>query len=199
MPRVTQAHLDARRRAILLAAHGCFAARGFGNATMQEIADAAGLSVGALYRYFDGKDALIEALAEWGRAQKREAMAAVEPGAGVNGLRDLVTQMAAYLPASLESDQAVRFDVRLWGEALGDRRLQALVANGLKAMREPIAGYVRTERAAGRIRKDVEPRAVARVLLALLAGLELQLAFEPRLDRGTYGDVLTRLLDALEP
>jgi AcrR family transcriptional regulator len=38
---------------------------------MQEIADEAGLSAGALYRYFDGKEALIEALADWGREFSR--------------------------------------------------------------------------------------------------------------------------------
>lgn len=199
MPRVSQAHFDTRRREILLAAHRCFATHGFRAATMQQVADEAGLSVGAIYRYFDGKEVLIEALAEWGRAQKREAMEAAESGAGVGGLRAFVARMIDYLPAALDEDQAVRFDVRIWGEALGERRLERLVTANLKALRETLADYVGEERAAGRIREDTDPESVARALVSLLAGLELQLAFDPRLDRDAYTDAVRCLLGALEP
>lgn len=62
MTKVTQAHVDARVGAIKAAAEKVFAERGFTGATMQEIAREAGLSAGAIYRYFPSKEALIEAL-----------------------------------------------------------------------------------------------------------------------------------------
>lgn len=198
MPRVTQEHLDARRREILAAAHRCFARRGFHDATMQEIADEAGLSAGALYRYFDGKQALVEALAAWGRAQKRRALEAVEPDSGVEGLGRLVTRMLETLQASERSDEAVRLDVRLWGEALGDRSLQPLVADALETFRQPLADHLRGEQEVGRVRADVDPEMVARALLSLLSGLELQLAFDPELKPEAYAGAVTSLLDGLE-
>lgn len=55
---------DRRRRQILDAAITCFRARGFHQATMQEICAAADISAGALYRYFSSKAEIIAAIAE---------------------------------------------------------------------------------------------------------------------------------------
>ena len=50
---------EARRDQILDAATEVFASKGFHRATIQDIADAAALSHGAIYNYFDSKDALL--------------------------------------------------------------------------------------------------------------------------------------------
>ena len=63
MPRVSQAHLDARRRQILDAARRCFLRNGFHATSMQDVLAEAGLSAGAVYRYFRGKDEIIAAIA----------------------------------------------------------------------------------------------------------------------------------------
>ena len=55
---------DARRRALLEAALDEFFERGFAAARMDDIARRAGVSKGALYLYFDSKDALFNALIE---------------------------------------------------------------------------------------------------------------------------------------
>ncbi|HJR52428.1 MAG TPA: TetR/AcrR family transcriptional regulator [Gemmatimonadota bacterium] len=198
MPRVTQAHFDARHHEILVAAHRCFARRGFREATMQEIADEAGLSAGALYRYFDGKEALIQALAAWGQEQKGEALAELVPGGGAGALGRMVVEVLGSLEAE-GSDTAIALDVRLWGEALGQTRLAKIVAGGLAALREPIAAYVRRERRAGRIRKDADPEAVARAIVALMAGIELQKAYDPGLDVAESAKVVREWLQSLAP
>lgn len=61
MARVTQAHIDARKEDILMAAARLFIERGLGEATMQEIAEEAGISAGAIYRYYPSKDDLMQA------------------------------------------------------------------------------------------------------------------------------------------
>lgn len=55
---------DQRRRQILDAAEACFRARGFHAATMAEIAAEAGLSVGQIYRFFENKEAVVEAITD---------------------------------------------------------------------------------------------------------------------------------------
>ena len=45
-----------RRDQILTAAHAVFASRGFRQATVGDIADAAGIAKGTLYLYFKSKD-----------------------------------------------------------------------------------------------------------------------------------------------
>jgi AcrR family transcriptional regulator len=196
LPRVTEAHLHARRRQILTAASRCFSRSGFHDATMQEIADEAGLSAGALYRYFDGKDGLVEALAAWGREQKRDALQELSAGGGPDGLARLVEAMLATL-ASDGATEAARLDVRLWGEALGQPRLRRLAKRELQGLIGPIAGYLRGEAAAGRVRSEVDPDALARAVVALLMGLELQKAFEPRIDTQRISGAVGVLLSGL--
>lgn len=62
MARVSQEHLDARRRQILDGAARCFARNGFHATSMQDVLKEVNLSAGAVYRYFSGKDELIAAI-----------------------------------------------------------------------------------------------------------------------------------------
>lgn len=58
-----QALKDRRRREILRAATRCFVRHGFHQTTMDQICVTAGLSPGAVYRYFRSKHAIIESIA----------------------------------------------------------------------------------------------------------------------------------------
>src|SRR5579883_940528 len=64
MPRVSQEHLDARRRQILDGARGCFARYGYEGATVPRLEEATGLSRGAIFHHFRDKESLFLALAE---------------------------------------------------------------------------------------------------------------------------------------
>lgn len=69
MPRLTPDTQRARREHIVDAAEKCFARAGFHRTTMQDICREADVSAGALYLYFDSKEALIAGIAERDRAQ----------------------------------------------------------------------------------------------------------------------------------
>ena len=58
MPKVPSGHLEARRLSIVEAACRVFSTRGIRSATMAEVAAEAGISPGAIYRYFPSKDEL---------------------------------------------------------------------------------------------------------------------------------------------
>ena len=62
MPKVSPAHLDARRQQILDAARVRFATHGFARTSMTDLVEASELSVGAIYRYFKSKDEIITAI-----------------------------------------------------------------------------------------------------------------------------------------
>jgi TetR/AcrR family transcriptional regulator, transcriptional repressor of aconitase len=64
MPKVTQQYRDARRDQILSAARRCFLRDGFHATSMQDLFAEAGLSAGAVYRYFASKEDMIIAIAE---------------------------------------------------------------------------------------------------------------------------------------
>src|SRR4051812_30961244 len=64
MPRVSQDHLDARRRQILDGSRVCFARYGYEGATVRRLEDTTGLSRGAIFHHYRDKEALFLALAE---------------------------------------------------------------------------------------------------------------------------------------
>lgn len=77
MPKLKPETQTARREHILDAAAHCFALSGFHRTTMHDICRGAGVSPGALYVYFDSKEALIEGLTERDRLEFAERFALV--------------------------------------------------------------------------------------------------------------------------
>lgn len=59
-----QERASSRRRQVLDAAEACFGRSGFHGASMAEISKTAGMSIGHIYNYFDGKDAIIAAFVQ---------------------------------------------------------------------------------------------------------------------------------------
>lgn len=74
MPKLKPDTQRARREHILDAAERCFDRRGFHATTMHDICKEAAVSPGALYVYFDGKEALIAGLCERDRAEFAERL-----------------------------------------------------------------------------------------------------------------------------
>ena len=62
---------DKKRAEVLKAAAKCFRKNGFHQTSMQQICTETGLGPGAVYRYFTGKEAIIEAMVEEERRQAR--------------------------------------------------------------------------------------------------------------------------------
>ena len=77
MPKLKPETQRARREHILDTAEKCFAQNGFHATTMQMICRAAGISAGALYIYFDSKEALIAGICERDRSEFSERFAGV--------------------------------------------------------------------------------------------------------------------------
>ena len=75
MPKLKPDTQRARREHILEAAELCFARAGFHRTTMQDICKEAAVSPGALYVYFDSKEALIAGICERERAEFAENFA----------------------------------------------------------------------------------------------------------------------------
>src|SRR5215469_12601461 len=134
MPRVSQDHLDARRRQILDGSRACFARYGYEGATVRRLEEATGLSRGAIFHHFRDKESLFLALAEDDAHRMADVVA--EQG--------LVQVMRDLLGTRLEVSRRLRTDPDFrarWAE-----RSQRLTA----ATRERLL----RQRAAGKLRDD---------------------------------------------
>ena len=90
MPRVSEEHVTARREQILEAARACFRRNGLHNTSMQDRIHEAGLSVGAVYRYFKSKDEIINAIASTvvGTSADRRSSTAIRTKAGSSSTKN---------------------------------------------------------------------------------------------------------------
>ena len=61
MPKITEERRDARREQIIEAARACVQEHGLEAVSMEMIIAKSGLSTGAVYRYFAGKDEIMTA------------------------------------------------------------------------------------------------------------------------------------------
>src|SRR5262249_47802265 len=111
-------------------------------ATMQDIIRQSGLSAGAIYSYFPGKEDIIAAIAEARHARERALIASAAGGDGSATLSRLAQDFLGALREPEERERR-RVGVQLWAEALRDERIRDLVRRGVDGPRALIADLVR--------------------------------------------------------
>ena len=183
MPKVPPQYLEARRRGILAAAQRCVSRNGVQGTTMRDICRAANLSPGAIYRYFDGKEQILGALAEQRQLQIRGFFGQMESTDSPRALADAVTKLASDLDSSAASD-GLRLDLHLWSRALKSSEVAASLGPGLADAVQAVDDALEPERPAG----------TGRLIVALLQGLALHKALDPGLDLDKLGPAIKKLL-----
>jgi AcrR family transcriptional regulator len=169
MPKVAQAHLDARRQQIVDAARARFAGHGFARTSMADIVAESGLSTGAIYRYFKSKDELVFAVC----AQLGDAFPADLSFAAIDGFLQRLRTVAR------DQGQA-RLTVQVYAEAALSPALAAVLEAEQSRTREAVAELVRAGGHAG------APAEVAEAFVAVCNGFTLQLAVRGDLDTGPF-------------
>jgi AcrR family transcriptional regulator len=206
MPRITDAHREARRAEIIAAARRCFSRDGFHQTSMPDIAAEAGVSVGAPYRYFASKEEIIleiagdafrvifepvERLVGAGAAVSVAGLveASVEPVSGP------VTHDRSGAPAPV--DELLRCAVQAWGELLRHEEMRRRAVEGFERVRADMALALRRGQQAGTVPAGLDADRGTRVVMALLHGFVLQrTAFGLDDTAGFTHDVRSILLDA---
>ncbi|NGO80950.1 TetR/AcrR family transcriptional regulator [Streptomyces sp. YC504] len=187
MARVSQEHLDARRRQIMVGARRCFARNGFHATSMQDVLKEVGLSAGAVYRYFSGKDALIEAIADEAFAVLRDAF----DEAARQSPPPLPDELLAYVlrkcfaGTGFETEQEFgQLVLQVWGETARNEALGARVFAAVSVMRAGWTAVVKEYQRQGIMPADVEPEYAARTLMGCAMGFIAQQALFGDLEVG---------------
>ncbi|MQA16267.1 MAG: TetR family transcriptional regulator [Pseudonocardiaceae bacterium] len=184
MPRVSQDHLDARRRQILDAARSCFARYGYEGATVRRLEDATGMSRGAIFHHFADKESLFLALAQ--QDARRMADVVAEEGL-VQVMRDVARGQGAPGPAEWLS---TRLEVtrRLRTDPEFRQRWAQQSAELTAATRARLA----RQQQAGKVRDDIALEVLGGYLELVLEGVLAHLA------TGLPADDLLPVLDLVE-
>ncbi len=180
MPRITPAHGQEVRERIVAAALRVFGERGFHGATIQDVVNECGLSVGAIYTYFKGKEDLFLATCDLASGRGLGELAA-RIATGRTVADRLAIAVGFYFDSAEESAAGpgdADFLVQAWAQAEAEpaaremlqRRRQQLVMAGTFLLEEGIAR--------GELPRWMDASATARAYIALLDGMLLVRAEE---------------------
>jgi AcrR family transcriptional regulator len=180
MARVSQEHLDARRRQILDGAAVCFARNGFHATSMQDVLKEVDLSAGAVYRYFSGKEELIGAIVAEVLGSVRGAFEEAARQSPPPPPDELV---AAVLGRTLAARENLTVDgkpafprlvIQVWTETLRNEELAAVLREGYGAVRAAWSRIAEVYQDSGMMRSDIDPDHVARTMIAAVLGFLAQ-------------------------
>jgi TetR/AcrR family transcriptional regulator, transcriptional repressor of aconitase len=194
MPKVSQSHLDARRQQILDAAVECFSRQGFHATTMQDIIREARLSAGAIYKYFSSKEELIEAIAERRHTRELALIQAAEIDGEITITVEKLIESFFHLLVDGEDRKERRLGIQLWSEALRNPRILRTVRKGVDQPRSTLTRLLEQAREQGDLLPEVEPEAMARVMIALFQGLVLQLAWDRSVEVESLLETIRKML-----
>jgi len=180
MPKMSNAHLEARTSEILDAAETCFLRKGIHPTTMHDICEEAHLSPGAVYRYFKSKEDLIDAVAERRSLQEMEVIN--EAKAQTSQASEALAILADRFWGQFRRDDFehwARLDIEIWPEALRDKRQRERARQQRAAFRSALTDVCRLAIEQGTISPDTDPEVVATMLMSLYRGLQLHKAIDP--------------------
>jgi AcrR family transcriptional regulator len=166
------------RGALIAAAAQVFARRGFDGASLEEIADAAGYTRGAIYKNFGSKEELFLAVSERDFAMRLQSFSerldlrpdeALDSGALTGMWRETITGDAENL--------ALNMEVRLY--ALRNPDFAARFAEHQRASRRALADFIVDQAEKAGFTVDIDPMTLAGMLDAASWGLAESIAIDP--------------------
>ncbi len=180
----------ARTRIIDAALH-CFTRSGFHGASMQEVCAEAGMSPGAVYRYFPSKVAIIAAIAEAERAQHAaffekmaEAPDPVEALASI-GL-DTLERLLAGPTAALTAETLA--------EALRNPEIRTMFERLNREARSTLVAALRRGQERGLVDPTLDIETALQLIMAMGDGLCVHQGLDPTLTAARFRPVLQILL-----
>jgi AcrR family transcriptional regulator len=176
MPKVSQSYRDARREQILDAARRCFLRAGFHETSMQDLFSEAGLSSGAVYRYFASKDELIVAIAEDNMRDVVAMIHAIATGDHRQSIGQALADVIDLIDSKHSTDGVGGLAIQVWAEALRNPVLAEQFSQLLNQVRGEVATVVRRYQASGDLPTGVPAAALVSVLVGIVPGHLVQLA-----------------------
>jgi TetR/AcrR family transcriptional regulator, acrAB operon repressor len=194
--RRTKEDAEQTRQSLLNAALEVFSQKGFDAARLEDVAEVAGVTRGAIYHHFGGKAELFYALIDEAEISgSGSVQRAIAEG---GGMLDISRRVIVYGLELLEKDSRYRRASELYLLNLGaSPELARYQQERREQMAQPvqeIAGYIRIGQAQGEVSADLDPATAAKAFLAYQTGLNFIWLLNPALisierEAGTIADI----------
>ncbi|MEU0820247.1 TetR/AcrR family transcriptional regulator [Streptomyces mirabilis] len=197
--RLTRAEAKARTRRLLLdAAARVFARKGFAGASVEEIAESAGFSIGALYSNFGGKEALfLELMAERGLGRVAEAAQTLDRHEAGTG--EAAAELGRLLVHVADKDtDFAPLQAEFWLYAVRNPHVLDTMAAAFREPRQALEGLIDTWLAEQGGPAEAPAESVATVVAALFQGLVRLRRVDPdSVPEELFGQALVWLFDGI--
>jgi AcrR family transcriptional regulator len=175
MPKVSQQYRDARRAEILAAARRCFVRDGFHETSMQDLLTEVGLSSGAVYRYFPGKQDMILAIAEENLGEVVTEFRRVANSKPAVGIGESLADLFQVIKTKHEENGFAAVAMLVWSESLRDATLAEKVRTALTEATVDLTDIVRGHQKDGTMPSGVAAETLAQMIVATVPGFILHL------------------------
>ncbi len=153
-----------------------FGEDGYSEATMESIAEEAGVSKGTLYYYFDSKEELfMELLFDWMKKFEQLWEGKDFEDSPVRELTQLHTGMIKMVE---ETASLGRLMLEFWANASRKKKLEEILNNTIKEYRKKTAGIIQRGKEEG-VFRDVDPLEASSALIAAYDGLWFHWLLDP--------------------
>ena len=186
MPRVSSAHVAARKTQIIDAARICFLRKGFHETSMQDIFRQSGLSSGAVYLYFKSKDELITALVEELIRAVQFSFEGALNNETVPPLERLPEHVIRHYLAVSAGTEFERLAVQIWSESQHNPAVARLTDMVFSLLLQLLTQVVDAYKERGIVPISIASESVARVVASIVHGFMLQRSFDPELDPDVF-------------
>ena len=193
MPKPKPETQQARREHILDAAECCIANTGFHRTTMQDICREAAISPGALYVYFDSKEALIAGISERDRQEFAERLEAL---AGVSDFMQALRALGAqYFLENASKDHRMSIDIGL--EATRNPRVGEIFHRFDRYIVDSFETLFKELKQAGRIAPALDIPTTVKAFMVVADGMFWRRAVDRDFDAERMLPAVLKLIEAL--
>ncbi len=177
------------------------AAVGFERARLTEIAKRADMTPGSVYTWFENKEDLFRFALEDALTAQMVSNDSAHVDTEVNEHWFLM-QLAALVPRNMKdtgATDAQKLLIESYYASWRDPKARKHLLKGIKSHIEMFTNIVRNGQEHGKVAADLDPEAIALLLLAVPSGLSLiNLAGGPRVKDESWKNIIVRFLGALK-
>ncbi len=147
---------------------------------MQDIATEAGISAGAIYHYFPGKEAVLKATNDRSQEMGRALVGwARSQGEGPLGVLQVIGQAMYSIFYDPGFEVATRVNIELWPEILRSKELREGLRQEATFWRTVVSQLLKEAQLRGEVRPELDPEAVFVLLMCAWEGLRHYRLIDP--------------------
>ena len=197
MPKITESQKKSRIGKIHRAAYRCIVENGYANTSIRDISEKAGISLGGLYVYFDSKEEIIQSMVEEGTNYKQEIVK--DNKQLEEGLSDPASLVKTFVKkfSGPDGTDGIRADISIWEAAFQNEKLYEIRRQSFNEFIDYCCGVIAEFQQQGQIREEVQPRALAQVILSLIQGFGIQKAFDIEIESTQYMEVIDAIMGSI--